>query len=355
MQENRFDIRKKEDIIWFLKQVHGIADAVKHIHDLTIQKTPGPSLSLVAPASGDRKTAWHHDLKPENLLLFLDNCTGRGMIRISDWGSGKVSEYRHTSSYHTRSPNGTVTYEPPEAVSDGGVSRPYDLWSLGCVCLELLIWATFGREEAKRFSSDRKTTGGSTQTGSLRDDAFWKPDEKQKEKVLRSSVTARMRRLDEDPSALPFKEFLECVRRMLEIDPNKRIKASELSERLRQIYEMKKAELENDSENLPSLIQTAHDSPDRTSYGHSPLSARHIGPTFADQINRSPSDMSPLTTRSQHSRNSSASELIPSNATPSRQSSNASTHSTLSLRNRRGSHSSGNPPGSSSEGPSFLS
>ena len=351
MQNNDFGIRKKKNIIWFLEQVHGIADAVKHIHNLTFQKTPASGPGLVAPASEDRKTAWHHDLKPENLLLFLDNRTDRGMIRISDWGSGKVSEYRHTSSYHTKSPNGTVTYEPPEADSDGGVSRPYDLWSLGCVYLVLLVWATFGREEAKRFSSDRGTTRGSAQTGSLRDDAFWKPDEKQKEKVLRSSVTDRMRRLDEDPSALPFKEFLECVRRMLEIDPNKRIKASELSERLRQIHEMKEAEMENDSETQPLLIQTDHTSPDTTSYGNSPLSARHADPAFAEYFNLSPSNMSPHTTRSQHSRNSSASELIPSNPTRSRQSSNASTHSDLSLRNRRGSHSSGNPPGSHSEGP----
>ena len=350
MRDNDFGIRKKEDIIWLLKQVHGIADAVKHIHDLTTQKNPESGPSLVAPASGDRKTAWHHDLKPENLLLLLDNCADRGMIEISDWGSGKVSEYRHTSSYHTKSPNGTATYEPPEAVSDGGVSRPYDLWSLGCVYLVLLVWATFGREEAEKFSRDRETTSGSTQTGSFRDDAFWKLDGK--EKVLRSSVTARMRRLDEDPKALPFKEFLECVRRMLEIDPKKRIKASELSKTLDKIYKMKKAELENDSENLPFLSQTDHDSPDRTFYGHSPLSARHIDPAFADHFNLSPIDMSPHTTRSQHSRNSSASELmIPSNATRSRQSSNASTHSNLSLRNRSGSHSIGNPPGSSSEGP----
>ena len=348
MQENDFGIHQKEDIIWFLKQVHGIADAVKNIHDLTFQPS---GTGLVAPASGDRKTAWHHDLKPENLLLFLDDCTDRGMIRVSDWGSGKVSEYRHTSSYHTRSPNGTVTYEPPEAVSEKGVSRPYDLWYLGCVYLELLIWATFGRKEAKRFSSDRETTRGSTQTGSLRDDAFWKLDEKQKEKVLRSSVTTRMRRLDKDPSALPFKDFLECVRQMLEIDPKKRIKASDLSEKLNQIYKMKKAELEKDSETQPSLIQTDHDSPDRTPYGHSPLSARHFDPAFTDHFSLSPSDMSPHTTRSQHSRNSSASELIPSNPTRSRQSSNASTHSNLSLRNRSGSHSRGHPPESPSEGP----
>ena len=33
-------------------------------------------------------------------------------------------------------------YEPPEAeiVSDQPMSRRYDVWAMGCVCLEFLIW-----------------------------------------------------------------------------------------------------------------------------------------------------------------------------------------------------------------------
>ena len=352
MGHTRFELSKKEDIIWLLHQVHGIADAVKHIHHLSGPEPPAPSPSLVAPAVEQRKTAWHHDLKPENILFFLDSCTARGTFRISDWGSGKVNEYRRTSSIHTRHPIGTVTYEPPEATSEGSTSRPYDLWSLGCVCLELLIWAVFGPEAVDNFSDERgnEKPVSNSLTGTLRDDAFW--IKVGTEYVLRSSVIAWMQTLDKtlaEPSAPPFKELLECVRHMLEIKANKRIKASELSELLDQIYQTKKVELKNarnDStpETRLSLIPTDHPSPDRTTYG---WSGRSSDPAYAEHFNLSPSDMSPRTNRGQHSRNSSASELIPSSATRSRQPSNAST---LIVRERPGSHSSANSPAATKGG-----
>lgn len=344
MKEARFDLSKKEDLIWFLHQVQGMAGAVKHIHRLSGDggDPPAPSPSLAAPAApGERKTAWHHDLKPENILHFLDGSTTRGMLRISDWGSGKVNEYRRTSSIHTRSPIGTVTYEPPEATSEGSTSRPYDLWSLGCVDLEFLIWAVFGPAAVTSFSDARKDE--CSPTAILKDDAFWKKNSGN-EYVLRSSVVAQMRLLDETlakPGAPPFKELLGCVRRMLEIKANKRIKAPELSELLDGIYKTKKVELENARETQLSLIQTDHKSPDWTTRGQSPLLGGSSDPAYTDHFNLSPSDMSPRTSRGQHSRNSSASELIPANAARSRQSSNAST---LSVRERRGSHSSANSP-----------
>ena len=340
MNHAQFGLSKKEDVIWLLRQVLGIANAVKHIHHLSGPEPPAPSSGLGAPVAEKRKSAWHHDLKPENILFFLDKRTTRGTFRISDWGSGKVNEYRRTSSIHTRSPNGTLTYEPPEATSEGSTSRPYDLWSLGCVYLELLIWAVFGPEAIAKFSDERGDERVSNSP--LKDDAFWK--KVGNEFVLRSSVIARMRRLEEtlaEPSAPPFKELLVCVRRMLEIKAEERIKATELSESLDRIYQTKKVELENArNDSTPgtrlSLIPTDHQSPDRTTYG---LSGRSSDPAYAEHFNLSPSDMSPRTSRGQHSRNSSASEQIPSSATRSRQSSNAST---LSVRERRGSHSSAN-------------
>ena len=338
-----FGLSNKEDIIWLLHQVLGIANAVKHIHHHISGPEPSPpSPGLVAPVAEKRKSAWHHDLKPENILLFLNNLTTRGTFRISDWGSGKVNEYRRTSSIHTRSPNGTVTYEPPEATSEGTTSRPYDLWSLGCVYLELLIWAVFGPEAVDKFSDEREDECVSSSP--TKDDAFWK--KVGNDFVLRSSVIARMRRLEgvlAEPSAPPFKELLGCVRRMLDIQAKTRIRATELSESLDRIYQTKKVELENArNDSIPrtrlSLIPTDHQSPDRTTYG---LSGRSSDPAYAEHFNLSPSDMSPRTSRGQHSRNSSVSEVIPASATRSRQSSNAST---LSVRERRGSHSSTNSP-----------
>lgn len=345
MEQTKFD---KSNALWLLAQFHGLAGAVKRIHDLSGEKVPTSNLGLTTPTPEVRKTAWHHDLKPENILFFKDSSCGWGVLRIADWGSGKVNIYR-THSYHTHSPITTLTYESPDFTRHGETSRPHDLWSLGCVFLEVLIWAVFGSMDVEIFSNQRNNKRDVSETDSMKDDAFW---QKNGDKyVLRDTVVAQLQCLDEalsEPGAPPFKGGLKCVRRMLETENEKRIKAPDLSELLDQIYE---AELKNNAKIRPSLIQTNHYPPDGTAYEHSPVSGRDIDPAFADHFNLSPSDMSPHTTRSQHSRNSSASELIPSNATRSRQSSNASTHSNLSLRNRRGSHSSGNPPESSSEGP----
>ena len=345
MKQTKYD---KGDTLWLLAQFYGLAGAVKRIHDLSGEKVPTSNLGLTTPTPEVRKTAWHHDLKPENILLFKDSSSGRRVLRIADWGSGKVNIYR-THSYPTHSPITTLTYESPDFTRHGKTSRPHDLWSLGCVFIEVLIWAVFGSMDVEKFSNQRNNKRDASETGNMRDDGFW---QKNGDKyVLRDTVVAQIQRLDDalsEPGAPPFKGILNCVRRMLETENEKRIKASDLSESLDQIC---KAELKNNTIIPPSLIQTDNYPHDGTAYAYSPVSGRDIGPTFAEHFSLSPSDMSPHTTRSQHSRNSSASELIPSNATRSRQSSNASTHSNLSLRNRRGSHSSGNPPGSPSEGP----
>ena len=137
MGRNKFN---KEDALWLLDQFHGMAEAVKWIHDLSGPETPTSSLTLMTPAAGERRTAWHHDLKPENILFFKNSSSSRGMFLISDWGSGKVNNY-HTRSYHTESPIGTLTYESPEYTYDGKTSRPYDLWSSAASSLNF----SFGR------------------------------------------------------------------------------------------------------------------------------------------------------------------------------------------------------------------
>ena len=345
MEQTKFD---KRDALWLLAQFHGLAGAVKRVHDLSGEQVPTSDQSLATPTPEVRQTAWHHDLKPENILFFKDSSSSRGVLRIADWGSGKVNIYR-THSYHTHSPITTLTYESPDFTRHGLTSRPHDLWSLGCVFLEVLIWAVSGSRAVKRFSNQRNDKRDFSETDSMKDDAFWqKVGDKY---VLRDTVVAQLKRLAEaisEPGARPVKDVLKCVKQMLETENEKRIKAPDLSELLDQI---KKAESRNNTKTRPSLIQTDHDSPERTAYEHSSASERDIDPAFAENFNLSPSDMSPRTTRSQHSRNSSASELIPSNATRSRQSSNASTHSNLSLRDKRGSHSGGNPPRSPGEGP----
>ena len=318
----------EKDAFWLLDQFRGMAGAVKRIHDLSYVEAPTSSLTVTTPTAGERRTAWHHDIKPENILFFKDSSSDYGMFRVSDWGSAKVNTYR-TRSYHTKHPIGTLTYEAPEYTSKGETSRPYDLWSLGCVFLELLIWAVFDSTHVENFSDQRDDIrNADSGTGSITDDAFWQ--KKGNEFVLRKTVVTQLRRLEEalvQPGKPPFKEVVGCVRRMLETEAHKRINARDLHDLLDTICLAKTIEGGSPTdESKPttqlSLIPTGHQSPDATVHGISP-SGRSSDPAYAEHFDLSPLSMSSLASR--HSRNSSGSELLPSNATRSRQSSNAST------------------------------
>ena len=181
----------------------------------------------------------------------------------------------------------------------------------------------------------------------MKDDAFWQ--KVGNDYVLRKDVVTQLERLEEaliHPSAPPFKEILGYIRRMLETRTHERIKALELCDLLGRTRLSRKIEVESpvdDSEPVTrlSLIPTDHHSPDVMSHGNSP-SGQSSGPAYAEHLALSPSDMSLRARR--HSRNSSASELMPSNATRSRQSSNASNHSNLSIRERKSSHSNADSP-----------
>ena len=280
MEQAAFGEPDYENIMWLLKQLRGLAKAIKTIHNLSTTEASKSTPNLAAPSPAqEKKSGWHHDLKPENILYFglrLLGCMGsrRGTFRIADFGTGKVHTYR-SGSVNTKSLNGTLTYEPPETISKGATSRPYDVWSLGCVFLELLIWAVFDSRAVDTFAQDR---GGRRYPGSntnlLRDDAFWQMAEDGKVS-LRKSVTNRIELLRENvqhPKWQPFIAFgevLDLVSRMLDPDPTRRISALDLWDTLDRIYTQTELDLrrtngnrERASSPLPRLSLKA---PDRRS------------------------------------------------------------------------------------------
>uniref|UniRef100_A0A7S3VIQ8 Protein kinase domain-containing protein n=2 Tax=Dunaliella tertiolecta TaxID=3047 RepID=A0A7S3VIQ8_DUNTE len=90
----------------------------------------------------------HTDLKPENILLMsLNYCrssSGSGTsstsrvvpsssaIKVIDFGSSTFEEQYHSSIVSTRH------YRAPEIIMGMGWSYPCDMWSLGCIIVELL-------------------------------------------------------------------------------------------------------------------------------------------------------------------------------------------------------------------------
>lgn len=83
----------------------------------------------------------HRDMKADNLLLDHD-----GVCKISDFGISKRSNNIYTNSDMTM--RGTVFWMAPEMVDTAhGYSAKVDIWSLGCVVLEMFAgkrpWSNF--------------------------------------------------------------------------------------------------------------------------------------------------------------------------------------------------------------------
>jgi serine/threonine protein kinase len=123
----------------WLYQLRGLADALNRTHNHD---------------GNNRGTIRNGNLKPENILVCNDGSTV-GVLKIGDWGLAKkyltVTEMR---SVRTTMQYGTSLYEAPETVvqdSYSARSRLCNIWSLGCVYLEHLIWLLYGDTERRRF------------------------------------------------------------------------------------------------------------------------------------------------------------------------------------------------------------
>lgn len=115
---------------WVLDQFCGICSATTALHD---------------------KNCRHTDLKPENILLFEEGGTW-GTLRIADVGLARFhTDITRQRKSATNAKTGTVRYEPPEMGRDKQLPRVYDVWCLGCVFLEFLIWAVYGPQILDSF------------------------------------------------------------------------------------------------------------------------------------------------------------------------------------------------------------
>lgn len=135
------------------KQIYGLADALNTAHYL------------------DTKNSYsirHGDLKPANILCF----ESPGLfptLKIADWGLAKEHAQRtELRMYASTARYGTKRYKAPEvkkafdnallAVRDKSKpqdprSRLSDIWAMGCIALEFLIWLLYGYDELVRFKN----------------------------------------------------------------------------------------------------------------------------------------------------------------------------------------------------------
>lgn len=170
-----------------IKQIRGLSDALDRLHnfyenlqidnhrnamDVDNASLNTPNLQVQDEHNRifhpvevpSRDNIRHGDLKPENILCFSGSGPGPGTLKIADMGLAKrhidATQYR---KHLTSTRYGTIHYEPPEAAPgfQGSRSRLYDIWSMGCITLEMIIWILHGNEVLNDFYQQVK--GGTNQ------------------------------------------------------------------------------------------------------------------------------------------------------------------------------------------------
>jgi len=129
--------------------------------DVVTVQEPHEGDSVTVPKFGDEESGGlrHGDLKPENILRFIedetDNDSELCTLKISDMGLAKrhilATKERHgatTTIYASRQ------YESPERDNAEPLSRLYDVWSMGCIILDYIIWILYGNDELERFNKE---------------------------------------------------------------------------------------------------------------------------------------------------------------------------------------------------------
>lgn len=130
---------------WVFDQLVGLADAIRTLHHESDQ------------------TCRHGDLKPENVLCF--NASRSTTVKdhtscilvIADVGLARIHDKSTEFRSKTRILAGeTMAYAAPEIelFPERATSRRYDIWSLGCLYLEFVIWLLYGIEELERFNKE---------------------------------------------------------------------------------------------------------------------------------------------------------------------------------------------------------
>ncbi|KAF2440124.1 kinase-like protein [Karstenula rhodostoma CBS 690.94] len=140
---------------WLCQQMLGITDALSNVHDT--QRFGRNADTLLMPPD-TRTHGRHGDIKPENILWFEDNSVGTegrspGILKLADFGLADFHSKFSKSGANAKGVTGT--YQAPEFDVVGVVSQKYDMWSLGCVLMEFIVWYVDGWDGVDSFSKRR--------------------------------------------------------------------------------------------------------------------------------------------------------------------------------------------------------
>ncbi|KAM0077484.1 hypothetical protein ACKRZS_010409 [Fusarium odoratissimum] len=206
-------------IRWMSTQTLGLLAALDAIHD----------------SQGVQSYGRHGDIKPENILWFeLDN-EPHGLLVLADFGLTKFHRERSRSFTKNTNVGYTYTYAPPEIDIEGEfMSRSSDIWSFGCVLLEMVCWLLGGWELSEAFADARLTEDTS---GIMKTDSFFAivklEDDELRRFTVKPQVLSFIRRLDHHESCTNYvHDILDIIEKYMIVVRTEDVKRASTSELL---------------------------------------------------------------------------------------------------------------------------
>ena len=176
-KKNPRPVMDYNNVLWIANQCYGITDGLSMIHryESTSAKDHPPKRHEAArsvsaanfleipvskgPSNPPKQLYGRHgDIKPQNILWFrdLDDENDRGTLKITDFGLTEFSANNSKSYKLSHNIATSPSYRPPEIdLEDGIIGRSYDIWTLGCLYLELITWLLGGWNLVKEFKRER--------------------------------------------------------------------------------------------------------------------------------------------------------------------------------------------------------
>ncbi|KAF3010440.1 hypothetical protein E8E14_000643 [Neopestalotiopsis sp. 37M] len=234
-RENPTPLVNFKFIVWLAGQLAGLTGALRAIHQYPLEN----GLSLFGR---------HGDIKPSNILVFRNQQDGV-RFHIADFGLARF--HSSEARLNLDQPKAvTPTYRPPEFDLRSPMGQKADIWSLGCVFLEMMVWVLEGYHGLKSFIYSRMATTKDSAAERKKHDAFFVLNQFDNQKGLIPSIKPSVQRcieqLHQAAKCSPFShDLLNLIEHeMLCVDEQARPTSFVILERLQEMQQKCRKEAE---------------------------------------------------------------------------------------------------------------
>lgn len=201
-----------QDDATIFRSLHGLSSGLAYLHNFRLQSNSS-NHDEVQSFHG-----YHHDIKPRNVLV-----RGADFI-LADFGLSRLKaedELTQTNWKDSTYEYGAPECRDPHTFRPGMVGRALDIWSLGCVFSEVMVYMNAGSQGIQDFRDCRLVHNFHGKTRSFHDN-----------NALAFPVDRYMKSVEDNTASTATRSLGTLIRSMFTTEPEFRPKSRDVEERM---------------------------------------------------------------------------------------------------------------------------